>query len=202
MLLFWVAASTAAPVAATDAAATVAQKIEASTVSPDQGLPDGVDRGTGFRMKRYRAPVPAFNPGTETVDTRRAQLLHKTGAVIFIDVYPPRGLGADPLSGDWIITEDHSSIPGSIWLPEVGRGYLEDGHIAYFKHNLAQLSNQDPTSALLFYCTADCWQSWNAARRAALWGYRNVFWYPDGTDGWRDHGLPLTPLKPVNFLAR
>ena len=31
--------------------------------------------------------------------------------------------------------------------------------------------------------------SWNAAKRALSWGYSNVAWYPDGTDGWRTPGF-------------
>ena len=39
--------------------------------------------------------------------------------------------------------------------------------------------------------------SWNAARRALAYGYDQVIWYPEGTDGWRAAGLPLVPAQPV-----
>jgi len=71
----------------------------------DTPLPVGVDADTGFRMKRYRSPVPDTNPGTEVVDTARAVELHATGEVVFLDVYPPRGLGADPVDGTWLTNE-------------------------------------------------------------------------------------------------
>ena len=39
--------------------------------------------------------------------------------------------------------------------------------------------------------------SWNAAKRALENGYRNVVWYPEGTDGWQAAGLPLAVAEPV-----
>jgi len=73
--------------------------------------------------------------------------------------------------------------------------------LLYFTRNLEALSNNDKTTPLMFFCTSDCWQSWNAARRARLWGYEHIFWYPSGTDGWFEEGHTLTPVEPVNFLG-
>jgi rhodanese-related sulfurtransferase len=39
--------------------------------------------------------------------------------------------------------------------------------------------------------------SWNAAKRAVSLGYTAVAWYPDGTDGWREAGLPLSEATPA-----
>lgn len=183
----------------TDAVQT--DTMHSNPASPDLPLPAGVDAQTGFRMERYRAPIPDNLPGAETVSTAQALELQQAGNVVFIDVYPPRGLGADPIDGHWVITETREHIKNSTWLPEVGRGHLESGHIDYFQRNLTLLSNANKDTALLFYCTADCWQSWNAARRAYLWGYQNIFWYPDGTDGWVEEGHPLFTAEPVNFLG-
>ena len=152
-------------------------------------------------MEHYRRPVPETNPGTEVVDTTRALELHGSGKVVFIDVYPPRGLGADPIDGNWQTNESHENIEGSTWLPEVGRGFLEEGHVSYFERNLSRLSGGDKQTPLLFYCTSDCWQSWNAAKRALRWGYSTVFWYPNGIDGWLEEGHTLAPAEPVNFFG-
>jgi PQQ-dependent catabolism-associated CXXCW motif protein len=119
-------------------------------------LPKGVDTTTGFRMSRYRAPVPETNPGTEVVSTERAFELFESGAVKFVDVYPPKGLGANPVDGTWMTNEKHQSIEGAIWLPEVGRGHIEQEHIDYFQRNLTLITNNDKTTPLIFYCTADC----------------------------------------------
>jgi rhodanese-related sulfurtransferase len=30
------------------------------------------------------------------------------------------------------------------------------------------------------------------------WGYAEVIWYPDGTDGWQEAGLPLKEAMPAS----
>ena len=159
-----------------------------------------VDPTTGYRAERYRAPVPDSVPGGTTLDTDAARALHAAGEAVFVDVYPPRGLGADPLDGTWVTNEAHETIPGATWLPEVGRGHLEPDHLDYLERNLERLTGGDPAVPLVFFCTSDCWQSWNASRRVALLGHEAVHWYPLGVDGWREAGLELEPARPVNFL--
>lgn len=168
----------------------------------DVALPDGVDSATGFRMERYRTPVPATITGgclVNTADVQREAVAESNW--LLLDVFPPKGLGHDPLDGEWIISEDHSYIEGSMWLPEVGRGFIEEEHSQYFRRNLEKLTNNDKTASVVFYCTADCWQSWNAARRAISWGYSNVLWYAEGIDGWLENGFELVPGEPTNFFA-
>ncbi len=177
----------------------------------NSNLPKGVDTDTGFRMERYRAPVPDSIPGGCIASNLEVQAAHLKAFAnpsqsnnqnwVFLDVFPPRGLGHDPLDGEWIISEKHDYIPGSIWLPEVGRGYLGEEHQQYFRHNLAKVTNGDSARPIVFYCTSDCWQSWNAAVRAIDWGYSNVIWYPEGIDGWLELGEELEPAVPINFFA-
>jgi len=95
-----------------------------------------VDPETGYRMDRYRAVVPASVPGGITVDTAFVHKAHQSGNMVFIDVLPPKGMGADPIEGFWLITEPRLSIPGTTWLPEVGRGFLEPAHEDFFRRNL------------------------------------------------------------------
>jgi rhodanese-related sulfurtransferase len=38
--------------------------------------------------------------------------------------------------------------------------------------------------------------SWNAAKRALSYGYADVAWYPDGTDGWHQAELPMQDATP------
>lgn len=187
--------------AASDNQHPIAVELNFNPSPLDSPLPDGVDKETGFRMEHYRRPVPTTNPGIEVVDTARAHDLQQSGKVVLLDVFPPVGLGADPLDGSWLTNDKNESLPGAVWLPEVGRGYVGQEHIDYFTRNLEALSNNDKTTPLMFFCTSDCWQSWNAARRARLWGYEHIFWYPSGTDGWFEEGHTLTPVEPVNFLG-
>lgn len=168
--------------------------------SADQTLPAGVDPVTGYRLERYRAPVPDTIPGGKVLSTQQALEAFKSGEIVFIDVYPPKGLGPDPLDGSWVTNEQHENIPGSIWLPEVGRGHLDPDAEAYFRRNLDKITKSRRSQPILFYCTADCWQSWNAARRALSWGFTDVYWFPNGTDGWLDEERELILATPLNFL--
>jgi PQQ-dependent catabolism-associated CXXCW motif protein len=49
---------------------------------------------------------------------------------------------------------------------------------------------------VVFYCHEKCWLSWNGAKRAIGYGYRNVYWFPDGIEGWRKSKLPTAVVQP------
>lgn len=151
-------------------------------------------------MERYRAPVPADIPDATTINNEQAVTMYADESAAFIDVYPPKGLGPDPLDGHWVITEERHSIPGSIWLPEVGRGSLQPDAQDYFARNLNRITRGDKSTPIVFFCTSDCWQSWNAARRATMLHYTGVHWYPLGSDGWQENGGELARVYPVNFI--
>ena len=97
----------------------------------------------------------------------------------------------------WLVSRPRRNIPGSLWLANVGYGALTPKLERYFRDNLDAATQGHRDRAVIFYCLADCWMSWNAARRAVRWGYRNVYWYRDGTDGWSDAGLPTAVAEPV-----
>lgn len=63
----------------------------------------------------------------------------------------------------------------------------------WFRARLDELTGASKGAAVMFYCVVDCWMSWNAAKRAVGWGYDNVIWYPDRTDGRTFAGHPLVP---------
>jgi PQQ-dependent catabolism-associated CXXCW motif protein len=88
-------------------------------------------------------------------------------------------------------------IPGSIWLPDTGYGALATSTERYLRNGLARITQGDRSRWLVIYCQKDCWMSWNAAKRALTMGYKNVVWYPDGTDGWGSSGLPEQQAVPV-----
>src|SRR5262249_48316346 len=90
-----------------------------------------------------------------------------------------------------------SNIPGSIWLPDTGYGELALVTESYFRAGLERATGSDRNRLVVIYCLRDCWMSWNAAKRALALGYRNVAWYPDGTDGWQEAELPLESATPV-----
>ena len=88
--------------------------------------------------------------------------------------------------------------PGSVWLPNVGLGTLSPEFMAYFEDSLAALTKGDPARPLVFYCDVNCWMGYNAAKRAVReLGYGNVYWYPEGVQGWQSAGLELVEAEPV-----
>lgn len=150
----------------------------------------------GYRMDAYRALTPATLAGARVLTTAEAEALWRGKAAAFIDVLPrpprPVGLPAGTLWRD----PPHASIPGALWLVNVGFGALNAETEAYFRDGLKAASKGEGAAPLVFFCQRACWMSWNAAKRARASGYRDVLWYPDGTDGWAEAGLPLAPLEP------
>ncbi len=66
----------------------------------------------------------------------------------------------------------------------------------WFRASLERVSEGNRKATLVFYCVVDCWMSWNAALRLHRAGIRNVIWYADGLDGWREARLPLSAAVP------
>jgi len=162
----------------------------------DQHYPH-LDPKTGYRMGHYRAPTPESIPGATRIDRGALQRKIADKEVLLIDVIAHVGAGYDPISGEWFVQEPRRNIPGSIWLADVGAGHLTPAMAQYFEENLEKLTGGDRDRAILIYCQADCWMGWNAVKRAVNWGYKNVYWYPEGTDDWSEAGLPLEPATPV-----
>jgi PQQ-dependent catabolism-associated CXXCW motif protein len=151
----------------------------------------------GYRMDDYRAPSPATVAGGVMLDTNAAHQLWESGAAVWIDVLPaPRRPENLPPSALWMPLP-HRDIPGSLWLPDIGRGALSPDVEGYFRDHLATATKLRKDAAVVFYCLADCWMSWNAAKRAASWGYTQIYWYRDGTDGWDAAKLPMQNAEPA-----
>ena len=137
-----------------------------------------------------------FFPGGKRVFIEEADALIKSGAAL-IDVLPSDGAGLDRTTGAWHMAKPHQNIPGSTWLPDVGRGQVDPLIDAYFQKNLARLSKGDSSRTFLIYCQSDCWMGWNAVKRASSYGYTSLYWYADGVDGWRDWDRPFAAAEPV-----
>jgi len=151
----------------------------------------------GYRIDDYRAPTPATVAGGVVLDTDAAYQLWKAGEAIWIDVLPaPRRPANLPPSALWMPLP-HRDIPGSLWLPDVGRGTLNPELEGYFRDHLQAATKGRRDVPVVFYCLTDCWMSWNAAKRAAGWRYSRVYWYRDGTDGWEAAKLPTKDIEPL-----
>ncbi|WP_407180541.1 PQQ-dependent catabolism-associated CXXCW motif protein [Bradyrhizobium sp. STM 3562] len=149
-----------------------------------------------YRTENYRAPVPATLTGARVLTTAEAAAIWRANSGVFIDVLPrppkPKGLPEGTVWRD----KPRFNIPGSIWLPDTGYGRLAPMTEDYLQRGVARASHGDRAALLVVYCQADCWMSWNAAKRILSYGYSNVAWYPEGTDGWERANLPLTEAQP------
>ncbi len=152
---------------------------------------------TDYRMEDYRAPTPPTLHGAAVLTTDQAHAHWSQHDAMFIDVLPqpPRPAGL-PSSTLWR-PKPRQDVPGSIWLPDTGYGALAPMMQEYFERGLRQATSGERDRLLVFYCLANCWMSWNAAKRAMAIGYTNVAWYPDGTDGWTAQDLPLETREPL-----
>jgi PQQ-dependent catabolism-associated CXXCW motif protein len=151
----------------------------------------------GYRMDDYKSPTPATVKGGIAITTAEAKAIWDQNIAVWIDVLPvpirPPGLAPEQM---WA-PKPRKDVPGSVWLPEVGRGALNAEFDAYFRKNLDSLTHGNLDQPIVLYCLADCWMSWNAVKRAASYGYRKVYWYRDGTDGWAEAGNLLEPAHVI-----
>lgn len=177
-----------------------------AAVTPDQGRsnPDWLEAFRdqeelfsidGYRLLRYRSPTPPQAEGGTTISTAGLKAL-------LVSEQPPALLNVQPLrwqQGVFLLNEPFLHIPGSLWIPNVGMGELDDGWERYFRRHLRTATAGNNAYAVVIYCRADCWMSWNAVKRAASWGYTNLYWYRDGVDGWREAELELIEAKPEPY---
>jgi PQQ-dependent catabolism-associated CXXCW motif protein len=173
------------------AAALAAMQLAVPLVAAEIPTPEG------YRLDDYRAPVPDRVPGGRTLDTAAAKALWERGEALWIDVLPAPRRPAGQAPGAIWKPLPHRAIPGSLWLPEVGRGALSPAWEAYFRERLEAATGGRRDRPIVFYCLSECWMSWNATRRAAAYGYTALHWYPLGIDGWQAEGLPTAVIEPT-----
>jgi PQQ-dependent catabolism-associated CXXCW motif protein len=153
-----------------------------------------------YRMRDYRAATPATLRGATIVNTSEAERLWRGHDAAFVDVLPqaPRPKTLPP--GTIWRDKPHADVPGSLWLADSGYGELAPSMLEYFSRGLEKATNGDHDRTVVIYCLADCWMSWNAAKRALTLGFKHVDWYRDGADGWTSAGLPTEDAKPEQRL--
>ena len=150
----------------------------------------------GYRVDNYRAPVPATLAGVRVLTTEQAEVIWRSKSAAFIDVLPRPPKPANLPAGTIWRDKPRLNIPGSLWLPDTGYGTLAATTEDYWRDGLARATGGNNAKLLVIYCLEDCWMSWNAAKRALSYGYSNVAWYPEGTDGWQRANLPLADSHP------
>lgn len=148
----------------------------------------------GYWLGPIHGPLPASITGGDVIHTAALAALLRHGPVTLVDVasapIPPPHMAAGAL---WLPLP-HKDIPGSVWIPEAGQGVITRDLDAFFRHRLDTLSGHDHNAVIVTYCHESCWMSWNAAKRAISYGYRNVHWYPDGVEAWTGAGYPVAAV--------
>lgn len=168
----------------------------AATAAPAPAEPKHFSAETGYRMSRYRAPTPDTVDGGTRIDIDELDALVRDEGALLLDVMVAQGAGPDPKTGVWRLSKPRKTLPGAVWLANVGKGKLSSEISAYLQANLAALTNNDKSRPIIIFCMADCWMSWNAVIRIARLGYTRVYWYAEGTDGWRDWSRPFVTAVP------
>ncbi|MET0640532.1 MAG: PQQ-dependent catabolism-associated CXXCW motif protein [Hyphomicrobium sp.] len=184
----------AAVVIAPNGPLPIAQAEDVSGPSPTGPPPPEPD---GYRTDKFRTPVPLTLKGANVLSSVDAMKIWLAKRAVFIDVYPhppkPAGL---PTGTIWR-ESSHMTIEDAVWLPNVGYGVLSTASDAYFRRGLETLTRGDKSKPLVFFCLKNCWMSWNAAKRALSYGYHNVAWYRDGSDGWQEIGGLVVDAHPM-----
>ncbi len=143
-------------------------------------------------MDNYRAPTPATVAGGTALDTPAARQLWKDGGAVWIDVlaapHRPANLPACGRMAAGAAARYSRQLVAARCRPRRTRSPSSKPISAPTSSGSAKAVAARP---FVFYCLANCWMSWNAAKRAASWGYTRVYWYRDGTDGWEAAKLPL-----------
>ncbi len=148
-------------------------------------------------MDRYRAPIPQNVPGAEAITALQLKAKLQAGPVILIDVMPDANAHYLASERKWLVTRPRKSLPGAVWLVNVGFGDLSAEMENYFREQARRLTQAKPGAPIVVFCQSDCWMSWNAIRRLGAWGYRDLLWLRNGTDGWLDRNLTLQPATPA-----
>ena len=153
---------------------------------------DGSFNAEGYRLPPYRSPTPKVVEGAVTLNTEALkEMLSANPDAVLIDVY-----NVGYANGGFLQDTPHWTLPGAIWLPNTGNTPLEKRWRDYLYWHLQQLTEDNRDRALVFFCRADCWLSWNVAKRIAADGYTSVYWYRNGVDGWREAGGKVEAVRP------
>jgi PQQ-dependent catabolism-associated CXXCW motif protein len=177
--------------------ALLAMQPASSGAQTDPALFDG----DGYRTSRYRSPISIDPTPASHLSLSASLVLDPERAALFIDVMPVEGGVRDPLTGTWTLSEDHLTIPGALWYPETGRSPVDADLWSALEARVRKARRKGPYYPIIVFCRADCWMSWNAARRLAESGIDNVWWLAEGTDGWHAAGRELVVAKPVAIPA-
>jgi len=151
-------------------------------------LAASVPEPSGYWTGPNQGDTPDTVTGGTVIHTPMLAGMLRHGHPVLIDVSPPPPPPPELPPGTVWMPPAHRDIPGSVWLTGAGKGEIEPAADELYRTKLRTLTGGDLGRAVVLYCHPKCWLSWNAAKRAVSYGYRQVYWYPDGIEGWEEAG--------------
>ncbi len=131
-----------------------------------------------------RSSTPRSLSGAIVIDTGTFADLREHPQTLVLDVALAEERPASmPDNSPWMPL--HRSVPGAVWLPGAGNGNNDPAFEKVFKTEIETLTDHDLDRAIVTFCHPQCWASWNAAKRLIQLGYRRVYWYSEGLEGWQ-----------------
>jgi sulfur-oxidizing protein SoxY len=153
-----------------------------------------IEEPQDFWLGPVNAPVPSTLSGGTVIRVTEVAAMLKQRRAVLVDVsnlqQRPEKLAPQAV---WM-PPPHPAIPGSMWVAGAGAGTLDAGTENLYRKRLAEATSNDLDRPVVVYCHERCWLSWNAAKRAIRYGYRNVYWFPDGIEGWRAAGFATSTV--------
>jgi PQQ-dependent catabolism-associated CXXCW motif protein len=151
----------------------------------------------GYWTGPTNSPVPLTLEGGKVIHNARQmrELMNREGPVVVDVSNAPRRPEKLAPGAPWLPLP-HRAIPGSLWIPSVGLGEIPVSVDDFFRQRLSTATGDHLGRPLVIYCHRSCWLSWNAAKRAISYGYRNVYWFRDGIEGWKAAGYRTAVVEP------
>ncbi len=158
-----------------------------------------VEEPAAYRTSDYRSEVPLTLKGAKVIDSAQQlqSFLRQNKDAILLDAFPaPHKPDNFPTNDLWLEPE-RETLPSAVWLANTGLGNIPEELEALLQTQLKRLTSNDKQHSVIIFCEPACWHSWNAAKRAASYGYSNIYWYRQGVTGWQQAGFPVTVQQPV-----
>jgi PQQ-dependent catabolism-associated CXXCW motif protein len=156
----------------------------------------GVPEPSGYFSGDIHSPTPGTLRGGTVIHTDKLPALLKRGAMVIDSSDFPHRPDALPKDSVWMPLP-HKAIPGAVWMPGSGAPKVDPNFEAFMRKELEAMSDGNPERPVVVYCHEKCWLSWNAAKRVIEYGYKNVYWYPEGIEGWLADKRVTLIIKPT-----